>query len=211
MIRSSIDFAISEVFAFFFREFQCLKRFHVALFLYDLLWAITVRCECCSLTWKLFHQLLCAFKLLANLPTSGDNLVDTIFDGMQEQSRLKRTDEPRGFTEVDNHEAVKIGDLKNSEAIEVVKSKVNKEIYQSAAVREGADELTLREGDALLHQHRQCGSQQMGGHHQLTKIGTQFVKPSTKGVEGAEWEKNFQVCGDEQGSQCSKPKWDAAG
>ena len=146
MIRSSIDFAISEVFAFFFREFQCLERFHVALFLYDLLWAITVRCECCSLTWKLFHQLLCAFKLLANLPTSGDNLVDTIFDGMQEQSRLKRTDEPRGFTEVDNHEAVKIGDLKNSEAIEVVKSKVHKEIYQSAPVRERADDNTADVG-----------------------------------------------------------------
>ena len=99
-------------------------------------------------------HLMYAFKLLANLPTGGDNLVDSIFIGLQEQSRLKITDEPRRFTEVDNHEAVKIGDLKNSEAIEVVKSKFNKKIYQSAAVREGADELTLREGDAFLHQHR---------------------------------------------------------
>ena len=58
--------------------------------------------------------------------------MDTIFDGLQEQSMLKTTDEPRRFTEVDNHETVKIGDLKKkSEAIEVVKSKFNKKICKS--------------------------------------------------------------------------------
>ena len=85
---------------------------------------------------------------------------------------------------MDNHETVKIGDLKNSEAIEVVKSKFNKKIYQSAAVLEGADELTLREGDATPPMWEPAD----GGHRGWTKISTQFVQPSTKGVEGAKWE-----------------------
>ena len=52
----------------------------------------------------------------------------TIFDGLQEQSRLKISNELWRFIEVDNHEAVKIGDLeKNSEAIKVVKPKINME------------------------------------------------------------------------------------
>ena len=56
----------------------------------------------------------------ANQPTGGDSVADTIF-GLQEQSRLKIVDELRRFAEVDNHEAVKIGDPeKNSEAIKVV-------------------------------------------------------------------------------------------
>ena len=43
---------------------------------------------------------------------------------------------------------VQIGDLKsNSETIEVVTPKFNKEIYQNVAVWE-VDELTLREGEA---------------------------------------------------------------
>ena len=42
--------------------------------------------------------------------------MDTLFEGLQEIM-----DELRRFIEVDNHEAVKIGDLvKNSEAIKVV-------------------------------------------------------------------------------------------
>ena len=66
------------------------------------------------------ENLMCDLKLLANQPTGGDSVADTIF-GLQEQSRLKIVDELRRFTEVDNHGAVKIGDLeKNSEAIKVV-------------------------------------------------------------------------------------------
>ena len=61
----------------------------------------------------------------ANLRGGGDNSVDTIFEGVQE---------------LDNHEAVKIGDLeKNSEAINVARPMFNK-IYWNAAVREGVDE-----------------------------------------------------------------------
>ena len=47
----------------------------------------------------------------------GDNLVDHL-EELQEQSRLKVTDESRRFIEVDIHEAMQIGELKkNSEAI----------------------------------------------------------------------------------------------
>ena len=47
-----------------------------------------------------------------------DNPVDTIFERLQEQSRLKITNEPRRSIEMDNQEAVKIGDLEqNSEAM----------------------------------------------------------------------------------------------
>ena len=59
--------------------------------------------------------------------TGADNLVDTIFEGLQEQSRLNITNELRRFIEVDNQEAVKIGDLENnSEAINVVRPQFNK-------------------------------------------------------------------------------------
>ena len=55
---------------------------------------------------------------------------------LQEQRRLN--------IEVDNHEAVKIGDVEeNSEAIKVVKPQFNKEIYLRPAVRKGVDELAL--------------------------------------------------------------------
>ena len=135
-------------------------------------------------------HLMYAFKLLANLPTGGDNLMDTIFEGLQEQGRFKITSERRRLKEVDNHEAVKIGDLRNSEAIEVVKSKFNKKIYQSAAVREGADELTLREGDALLHQHRQCGSQQM----EATAGGRRLAHSLSSHLRKASRERNGRTC-----------------
>ena len=46
---------------------------------------------------------------------------------------------------MDNHEAVRIGDLeKNSMAIKVVGPKFNTEDIPEAAVREGVDELPLR-------------------------------------------------------------------
>ena len=58
--------------------------------------------------------------------------VDTICEGVQEQSRFKFTNELGRFIEVDTHEAAKTGDLENSEAIKVVKPMFNKEIYQNA-------------------------------------------------------------------------------
>ena len=94
------------------------------------------------------ENVVCAMKLLANLRTGGDNLVDTMFEGLQQQSRLNITDELRRCIEVDTHEAVQIGDQeKNSVAIKMVTPKFNKVIFQNVAVRKGVDELTLREGE----------------------------------------------------------------
>ena len=53
---------------------------------------------------------MCPLLVLADLQAGGDNLVDTISEGLQEQSRSKVTNEPRRFIEMDSHEAVKIGD-----------------------------------------------------------------------------------------------------
>ena len=80
---------------------------------------------------------MCDLKLLANQPTGGDSVVDAIF-GLQEQSRLKIVDEPRRFTEVDSHEAVKIGDPeKNSGAIKMVGPNFDRERTFPVAVRIG--------------------------------------------------------------------------
>ena len=74
--------------------------------------------------------------------------MDTIFQGLQEQSRLKIMNEQRRFIVVDNQEAVKIGDLEqNTEPIKVARPKLNKKIFPKAAVRE-VDELTPWEGQA---------------------------------------------------------------
>ena len=51
------------------------------------------------------EHLVCALKLLANQQTGGDSLVDTLFEGLQEQSRLKIMDELRIFVEVANRSA----------------------------------------------------------------------------------------------------------
>ena len=85
---------------------------------------------------KVFRAHASTAGYVANPQTGADNVLETIFDGLQEQSRLKIMHEPRRFIEVDNHTAVKIGDLeKNSEAIKTVKPEFNKEIYHNAAVR----------------------------------------------------------------------------
>ena len=89
------------------------------------------------------ENLMCDLKLLANQPTGGDSVVDTIF-GLQEQSRLKIVDELRRFTEVDNHEAVKIGDPeKNSDVIKVVGPNFDREREHFP----WRSELTLRRGE----------------------------------------------------------------
>ena len=70
--------------------------------------------------------------------------MDTNFEGL----RMKIKSELRRFFVVDSREAVKIGDLEdNSAAIKVVRPKFSKGIDQNAAIREGVDELTLREGE----------------------------------------------------------------
>ena len=80
---------------------------------------------------------------------------------------------------------VLIGDLeKNSEAMKVVMPKLNNEIFLYASVREGMDELTLRE--------REAGTLRFFSRWWPPILDedwhTQCVNPSTKASEGAEWE-----------------------
>ena len=49
-----------------------------------------------------------------------DNLVDTIFDGLQEQSRLKNKNAQRKFIEFDDQEAVKIEVLERCKEVHKV-------------------------------------------------------------------------------------------
>ena len=87
--------------------------------------------------------------------------------------------------EVDNHEAVKIGDLeKNSEG-----PNFHRGMFPDAAVREGDRRIdtSKKRGRcaAQFHRYHQCGRQWMG----TTVCG--LPKPIFKGVEGAEWEKFY--------------------
>ena len=91
--------------------------------------------------------------------------MDTIFEGLQEQSRSKPANELRRFIEVDNHEAVKIGDLEiYSEAIKVVGPDVDRHFPRRGGPGRGGRIGTSkrrRRCSALLHQHRHSGGQQM--------------------------------------------------
>ena len=108
------------------------------------------------------------------------------------RSRLKITCELTRFIEVENHEAVKIGDLeKNSEAIKVVKPKYSKEIFQNAAIREGVDELTLREGEGGTLRSFINAATVGGSRWRLPLVDEDWhaiCQTIHKGVEGAEWE-----------------------
>ena len=52
-----------------------------------------------------------ALKLLTNQQMGGDSPLEVMVEGLQERSRLKMTEELSRIIMVDNHEAVKIGDL----------------------------------------------------------------------------------------------------
>ena len=67
---------------------------------------------------------VCAVKFLANQQTGGDNLVESIFEVLQEQSRLKITNVPRSFIAVGNHVAVMMGEF-------------NKDNFPDETIREG--------------------------------------------------------------------------
>ena len=70
------------------------------------------------------ENLVCALKVLAIQHMGGDCLVDMIFEGLLEQSRLKITNELRRFIEVNTSEAARIGDLENnSEATNAARPK----------------------------------------------------------------------------------------
>ena len=80
-----------------------------------------------------------------------NQVFDTIYEEIDEESKQKITGESRKFIQAENKEAVKIGDLeKYKETGRVAKPQLGLETYPNARVREGADELTLRAEEKLF-------------------------------------------------------------
>ena len=78
----------------------------------------------------------------------GDSLVDTITEGPQDHSRMITTNEPRRFRWITTMRQRSATWRGTREAMKVAKPKFYKEIFSNAIIREGVDELTLREGEA---------------------------------------------------------------
>ena len=129
-------------------------------------------------------------KLLANMQAGGDNLVDTTVEGLQGRSRFKITDELRRFIEVDDEEAVKIGELERNTRRRSRWSgpSSTRRLHQMRSSEKGWGELT-----------RECCAFSStppiwwtidGDHRVWTKIGTQFAWTSTE----APWERSGRTC-----------------
>ena len=83
-------------------------------------------------------------KLLTNQQKDGDSSVGKIVSGLLENSRSRMMDGVWKFTAVDNHEAVKVGDLHRETKSKKVEKPKHTTVFRGAVIREGADELTLR-------------------------------------------------------------------
>ena len=119
--------------------------------------------------------------------------MEVFLESLQERSSLKMTEERRRFIMVDDHEAVKIGELeKTLEPLSVVKPEVTADVPE-AAVREGADELTLRRGEGTQRtfiNFTSGGGGTVDGDLRLwTRIDTSFFQAIYKVIEGEQWEK----------------------
>ena len=74
---------------------------------------------------RVCDHLINALKLLANQQTGSDSPFEMLVAGHQERRRLKKMEELRRFITVNNHDAVKIGDLEqNMESLSVLKPKI---------------------------------------------------------------------------------------
>ena len=93
---------------------------------------------------ELCDILINALKLLANQQKNGDSPIQSIVTGLHERSRKGIMDSLRSFIKEDNHCAVDVGHLsKGKRPFKVQKPNISED-YPEAAIREGADELTLR-------------------------------------------------------------------
>ena len=92
----------------------------------------------------LCENLINALKLLANQETDGDSPIQSIVTGLHERSRKGIMDGLRSFVEKDNHSAVDVGHLRRGVRPFHVQKPNFREDYPDAAIREGADGLTLR-------------------------------------------------------------------
>ena len=143
-------------------------------------------------------------KLLANQQLGGDSLVGVLVEALQERSS---TEELRRFIMVDNHEAVKIGDLKKTpESLSVVQPNFSADVPE-AEVREDRAAKRRRRYTANFHQYHQCWETIDGDRRWWTRIGTSLPSQQQGRQGSGMGELVLQVRGDEQGCQGSPIKW----
>ena len=127
------------------------------------------------------ENLVCGLRLLGDQQLGGGSPVQVLVEGVQEQGRSRMKGELRRFTTVDNHEAVTHGDLEWP-------------LVPEAAVREGAEELTLRRGeegglrtfvDATNVGDSRCGPPL------VDKDWHAICQDIFKGIGGEQWERMF--------------------
>ena len=115
--------------------------------------------------------------------------MEVLVEHLQKRSRLEMMEELRRFITMDNHEAVKNGNLeKTQDLLPVLKPKFTTD-FPEAVVREGADELILRrEGEeryfAALSSTPRKWLTVDGGHRSGMRTGTPPVRPFSKGRNG---------------------------
>ena len=89
-------------------------------------------------------------KLLTTQQKDGDCPVENVVPGLLERSRSRRMDWLRKFTAVDNHEAVKVGDLhRETRSKKVVRPRFTTD-FSGAVIRKGAGELTCERTKKVL-------------------------------------------------------------
>ena len=126
---------------------------------------------------------------VATSTTGGDSPVEVLVEHLQKRSRLEMMEKLRRFITMDNHEAVKNGNLeKTQDSLPVLKPKFTAD-FPEAVVREGADELILRrEGEegyvAALSSTPRKWETVDGGHRSWMRTGTPSVRPFSKGRHG---------------------------
>ena len=94
--------------------------------------------------FSLCDNLVNALKVLANQQKDGDSPIQSIITGPHERRRRGIMDWLRRFIEADNHSAVDVGGFRCGTKSVRVKQPQFSETFPEAAIREGADELTLR-------------------------------------------------------------------
>ena len=136
--------------------------------------------------------------------TGGDSLVDTIFDGLQEQSRLNTTNAPRSFHRGGHTRG---GDLET----EVCEAQVQQgDLPARSRPGRGGRVVARRRSRyvTLRHQHRQRGGQQVG----TATCGRRLASSLPSHLQGRPGvgmgELQPRVRGDEQGSERPSPKWE---
>ena len=95
----------------------------------------------------LCDNLISSLKLLANQQKDGDSPIQSIVTGLHERSREGIMEWPRSFIRKDNHGALDVGHAHEGIMPTRVRKPKFSEAYPEAAIREGAEELTLRADD----------------------------------------------------------------